>query len=300
MKTPVFPHMVVALVLSTIATLSAQNSANTTRPLEVSDNAAGIAKSSQASFPEGSSLASASVVQAAVSASPAFSDGKSANAAHEASVQKAGSAVDHKIAVASGARPYEVETNSLESGLVQMASVHRELGKRTEDASGVDCNAVSLSVEQRIKLDVSKVLQIVEAEVGANPSCACEIVKASITASEADVAQVVAIVETAIHAAPDSMRLISQCAIAMMPESIAEVQALLAELDPNTGDAEGTSSKSAKSADSAKSGKDAEVASIVAPPIENPLDRPFFPTFITPPVITPPMVTNVNPGRRPF
>jgi hypothetical protein len=300
MKTPVSPHMVVALVLSTIATLSAQNSASILRPLEFSDNAAGIAKRNKPSFTEGSALSSASVVQALVSAGPAFSEGQPPNAPQQASPQKVGSMGDHKVAVGAGAQPYEVEQNSLEAGLVRMASIHRESGKRTEDVAGVDCKAVSLSVEQRIKLDVSKVLQIVEAEVGANPSCACEIVKVSITACDADVAQVVAIVETAINAAPDSMRIISQCAIATMPESIAEVQALLAELDPNTGDADGYSSKSAKSAKSAKDGKDAEVASIVAPSFDNPLDRSFFPTFIPPPLITPPPVTDVNPGRRSF
>jgi hypothetical protein len=116
----------------------------------------------------------------------------------------------------------------------------------------------------------------------------------SITASNADVAKVVSIVETAINVAPDSMRIISQCAIATAPDSIAQVQALLAELDPNTGDGDGSSAKSAKSG---KDGKDAEVAAIVAPPIENPLDRPFFPTSI-PPVIIPPHVSNVNPGRH--
>lgn len=66
--------------------------------------------------------------------------------------------------------------------------------------------------------------------------------------------QVVSIVETPTHAAPESMRIISQCAIASMPESIVTVQALLAELDPSSGDAAGNSSKSAK--ESAKGAKD--------------------------------------------
>jgi hypothetical protein len=296
--------MVVALVLSTIASLSAQNSANTTRSPEFSENAELIAPKSQRSFTEGSSLLSPSVIQAVASARRALAEGKPAYSTQDTSPQDDGPAVDlkvvrnassfRKVAVGTGAQTYEIEANSLESGLAQMAAVHRESAKRTEAA---DCKAVALSVEQRIMLDVSKVLEIVESEVGANPSCACEIVKMAITASNADVAKVVSIVETAIIAAPDSMRIISQCAIATAPDSIAQVQALLAELDPNTGDADGYSSKSAKSA---KGAKDAEVAAIVAPPIENPLDRPFFPTFIPPPVIIPPHVTKVNPGGHRF
>ncbi len=312
MKTSVSPHMVVALVLSTIATLSAQNMANTTRFPEFSETAEAIAGNSQQSFTEGASLSDPSGTPAVESAQCIFADGKPAYSTQDAitldrrpsSQQKVESVVDlkvlrnpspyRKVAVSVRAQPYEIETDSLQNGLARMSAIYRESGKRAE---GADCRAVSLSVEQRIKLDVSKVLEIVEAEVGANSTCACEIVKMSIQASDADVALVVAIVETAITAAPDSMRIISQCAIATAPESIAEVQALLAELDPNTGDANGYSSKSAKSA---KGAKDAEVAAIVAPPIENPLDRPFFPTFIPPPVIIPPHVTNVNPGGHRF
>ena len=191
--------------------------------------------------------------------------------------------------VASGTQPYEIEENSPQNGLVRMSAVYRESAKSTSSA---DCPAISLSVEQRIQLDASKLLEIVESEIAANPACACEIVKKAIRASDADVTQVVSIVRTAIHAAPDSMRNISQCAIASMPESIIAVQALLAELDPRSGDSAGNSSKSAK--DSAKGAKD-QVASIVAPPIPNPLDLPPFPPFV-PPVIILPAVSDVNPG----
>jgi hypothetical protein len=191
-----------------------------------------------------------------------------------------------KAAVKAGPQPYEVETNSLQNGLAQISAIYRESGKPAETS---DCSSVALAVGQRIRLDSSKILEVVESEVAANPACACEIVKISIKSSEADVAQVVGIVEAAINAAPDSMRIISQCAIATMPESIAEVQALLAKLDPNSGD-DGYSSKSAKSAKGAKD----QVAAIVAPMVPNPLDLPPFPPVV-PPIIIPPVVSNVNP-----
>ena len=189
-----------------------------------------------------------------------------------------------KMAVSTKGQPYEVETDSLQTGLAMISAVYREAGKAAEST---DCESIALSVEQRVKLEPSKVLEIVEIEVGANPGCSCEIVKTAIKASEADVTTTVAIAEAAIHVSPESMRIISQCAIAAMPESIAGIQSLLARLDPNAGET-GYSSKSSKSAKSAK------VASIVAPPLPNPLDRPL-PPVIPPPPIFPPPVTRVDP-----
>lgn len=110
----------------------------------------------------------------------------------------------------------------------------------------VDCIALSQSVTLEVTADSSKVLEIVSKEVAAAPSCSCEIVKAAIKASEAESKTVAAIVEAAISAAPDQMRLISQCAIATAPDAIGDVQAVLAKLDPNSGDS-GISSKSSKS-----------------------------------------------------
>ena len=187
-----------------------------------------------------------------------------------------------KMAVSTQGQPYEVATDSLQTGLAMISAVYREAGKSEKST---DCEAIALSVEQRVKLEPSKVLEIVELEVGANPGCSCEIVKTAIKASEADATQTVAIAEAAIHVSPESMRIISQCAIAAMPESISGIQSLLARLDPNAGEI-GYSSKSSKSAKSAK------VASIVAPPLPNPLDRPLPPIF---PPIFPPPVTRVDP-----
>jgi hypothetical protein len=194
-----------------------------------------------------------------------------------------------KMAVGTQGQPYDVAADSLQNGLAMISAVYREAGK-SEKAT--DCQSIALSVEQRVKLDPSKVLEIVGLEAGANPDCSCEIVKTAIKASEADANQTVAIAEAAIHASPESMRIISQCAIAAMPESIAGVQSLLARLDPNCGET-GYSSKSAKSAKSAK------VAAITAPPLPNPLDRPP-PPILPPPPIFPPPVTRVDPCASAF
>jgi hypothetical protein len=189
-----------------------------------------------------------------------------------------------------------VSDEVIKKGLAKISAVYRETGK-TEQAA--DCSSISLSVEQRIKLDTSKLLEIVESEVAANPSCVCEVVKAAIKASDADVVAVVSIVEVAIAQAPESMRIATQCAIAAVPESIDGVQALLTKLDPNGGDG-------VYSAKSSKSSKDAKAA--IAPDnsvaeMANPLNFPgggIGPTItpgvpFIPPVILTPQVTVVDP-----
>lgn len=303
MKTPVFPHMVALLLLGTIAPLSAQNLVSTSRSSVISNKADALDGNSEPPFAQGSVLPGNYEVPALEKAQGELPDGKPVYAAQDvltldaraSSQRNVESVVDlnvlrdpspyRKVATSTGPRPYEISADILQTGLAKISSVYRESGKSEKAA---DCLAVALSVEQRVKLDVSQVLEIVGSEVGANPSCACEIVKMAITASDADVSLVVAIVEASITAAPDSMRIVSQCAIAAMPESIAGVQALLAKLDPNSGDAGSYSSKSSKSAKSAK------VAAIVTLITPNPLDRLHFPPVMPPPIIPPP-VTDVNP-----
>ncbi len=186
----------------------------------------------------------------------------------------------------------DIQATGVQSGLAQLAAAYREPGQASDTA---DCPSVVISVEQRIKLDPSTVLEIVESEISANPNCACEIVKIAITASGADVSLVGDITEVAITSAPQSMRMISQCAIAAKPEALTAVQAILAKLDPNSGDTD--SSKSAKSAKSGKDGNDA-IASEVTPPEEppNPLDTmiPNFPD-ISIPYMPPASVTEFSP-----
>ncbi len=183
----------------------------------------------------------------------------------------------------------DVQATGIKSGLAELAAAYREPGQASDTA---DCPSVAISVEQRVKLDPSTVLEIVESEISANPNCACEIVKIAITASGADVSLVGDIAEVAITSAPQSMRMISQCAIAAKPEALSAVQAILAKLDPNSGD-----TYSAKDAKSGKDAKDA-IASEVTPPEEppNPLDRvpPYFPPT-PPPYLPPPPVTNLSP-----
>ncbi len=180
----------------------------------------------------------------------------------------------------------DVQATGIQSGLAELAAAYREPGQASDSA---DCPSVAISVEQRIKLDPSAVLEIVESEISANPSCACEIVKTAIQASGADVSQVGYITEVAITSAPQSMRMISQCAIAAKPEALTAVQAILAKLDPNSGDT--------YSSKSSKSGKDAKAAIVTPPPVPpNPLDRivPYIPPYF-PPYFPPPEVTNPDP-----
>lgn len=306
MKTPVFPHMVAVLIIGTVTPLFAQTSVGTPRILEATRPFGSLTGNVDSHFSTTSVLTDQYEVPATEKVQGDLPDAKPVYAAQDSrtldpratTTQNVESVVDLsvlrnpspycKLAVSSTARKsYEIVGNSLQNGLARISAVYRESGK-PENSS--DCPAVSLSVEQRIKLDVSKTLEVVESEVSANPGCACEIVKASIAATEADVSMVVSIVQVAINAAPENMRIISQCAIAAMPESINEVQALLAQIDPNCGDAAAYSSKSSKSAKSAKRPKAAFVVAAVA----DPLDRLYMP--VTPPILTTRPVTNVDPS----
>lgn len=184
----------------------------------------------------------------------------------------------------------DVQASGIQSGLAELTAAYREPGQSSESA---DCPSVATSVEQRIKLDPSLVLEIVDSEISANPNCACEIVKTAIEASGADVSLVGYITETAITSAPQSMRMITQCAIAAKPEALSAVQAILAKLDPNSGDT--------YSSKGSKSGKDAKAAIVVPPPAPpNPLDRlypnipPFFPPYFPPPLVTDPDPTTAG------
>jgi hypothetical protein len=192
----------------------------------------------------------------------------------------------------------EVGTDGIKQDLALISATYRESGRREND-----CQRLALSVEQRIKLDSSDILEIVGNELKSNPSCTCEIIKAAIKAADADTELVVAIVETAIITSPESMRVASQCAIASAPESLAAVQALLSRYDANAGES-GDSSKSAKDS------KGAKVAAIESPDtvaaMPNPLDfpgqgpigpasggQPYLNPF--PPIVVTPPVTEVSP-----
>jgi hypothetical protein len=100
----------------------------------------------------------------------------------------------------------------------------------------VDCSKLSISLKEEISANQSLVLQIVERAVLTNPSCACEIVKASIQETKADSKLIASIVEVVGVAAPEQLRLAAQCAVAVAPDSLEDVQAVLAKLDPGTGD----------------------------------------------------------------
>jgi hypothetical protein len=169
----------------------------------------------------------------------------------------------------------------------------------------IDCLKLSLSVKNAVATEQSKVLEIVSNEVSSAPGCACEVVKAAIEGVNAKPEVVAAIVEAASTAAPEQMRTISQCAVAVAPDALAQVQMVVAKLDPNCGES-GTSAKGAK----------APVTEVAAMP--NPLDFPGQgpvgpipgsgpggatlipitpPVIVNPPdVVNPPVVTDTNPG----
>lgn len=164
-------------------------------------------------------------------------------------------------------------------------------------ASETDCLKLSVAVKHEISAEKAKVLEVVSREVAASSACACEIVKAAIEGSDAKPDTVASIVEAAATAVPDQMRLIAQCAVAVAPDALANVQALMAKLDPNRGES-GVSAKGAK----APAG---EVAAMPNPldfpgqgpvgPIQGgPGGSPLVPVF-PPVIINPPEVTEVNP-----
>jgi hypothetical protein len=127
-------------------------------------------------------------------------------------------------------------------------------------SAAVDCVKLSVSVKHAVAAERASVLEIVAAQINANPGCACEIVKAAIEGANADAVTVAAIVEAASVAAPDQMRLVAQCAVAVAPDALGKVQAMLAKLDPNKGEG--------------KSAKGAAEPAAEAAPSDNPLDFP--------------------------
>jgi hypothetical protein len=138
-----------------------------------------------------------------------------------------------------------------------------------ETPAAVDCAKISTSIKAEVAENQSLVLQIVDRAVRENPSCACEIVKASIVASNADHKLIASIVEVVATAAPDQMRIAAQCAVAVAPDALEDVQAVLAKLDPATGNG---------AADSAKGGVDKQP--VAADKTPNPLDFPIDPSGV--------------------
>ena len=189
------------------------------------------------------------------------------------------------------------DTNEIKKDLALISATYRVAGKRE-----TNCQTIALSIGQRINLDHSSVLEIVETEVKSNPSCACEIVKAAIHATDANPQLVVSILESVISAAPQSMLIATQCAIAAAPESLSSVQALLSKYEANAGDS-GYSSKSSKDAKSAKVANALMPNTVAA--IPNPLDFPGLgpigparglqPSFAPLPPIIVSLVTQVGP-----
>lgn len=98
------------------------------------------------------------------------------------------------------------------------------------------CTLEIASLRAEIEKRPSSLLELVESAVRTYPSCSCEVVKASIEAGKANPETVAAIVEAAGITSPENLRLIAQCAVAVAPDALDEVQAVLAKLDPSTGE----------------------------------------------------------------
>lgn len=132
-----------------------------------------------------------------------------------------------------------------------------------EKAPAVDCSKMLSSFKTEVSSNQSFVLQLVERAVRENPSCACEIVKVAIQATNAESKLIASIVEVVGTSAPEQLRIAAQCAVAVAPDSLEAVQAVLAKLDPGTGNAKQGSEKGGTEKDS-DSGDD----------LPNPLDFP--------------------------
>lgn len=162
----------------------------------------------------------------------------------------------------------------------QFALIGAALGLLSSGAyADVDCQKLSASVKEAISADQSSVLEVVQTQVSANPGCACEVVKAAIEASNADAAAVASIVESASTAAPEQMRLVSQCAVAVAPDALSNVQAVLAKLDPSSGE----SADVAYSAKGGKGGMVTETASDLGNPLDFPGQSPGQPPVVVGP-----------------
>lgn len=306
MKHQAFPHAAVVAMIALIPPLSAQNlvscpnfATGCAKPAGMQEESGRFGNSGESALPGGYEVPAMDKVPGEVTDEPAVFHAQDALSLKDKTFRPRDyqsllkldvlrrPSPFRKLLASSRLQPYEVATDSLQSGLAEISAAYREAGKSEPSA---DCSTISRSLAHRAQAEPEKLLEAVEREVAANPNCACEVVKAAITDSEADTEQVVAIAETAIHAAPDAMRIISQCAIAASPESISAIQAMLTRIDPNAGET-GYSAKSSKSA------KGEKVSSVVAPPLPNPLDLPPSGPPIPPPPIYPPKVTEVDPCR---
>ena len=183
-------------------------------------------------------------------------------------------------------------------GVTAIATLHAEEQAKPAIQAVDSCGSVYKHVSARVAGDPGRIVEIVSNEVATNQSCSCEVVKAAIDQSKPDAETVAAIVEAVILAAPEHLRIIAQCAIAVASDAIVDVQAVLARLDPNSGENAAHGNKSPKAAIG-------EVAQMPNP-LDFPGQGPVGPTPggpgglpLIPPlfpfVINPPVVTNVNP-----
>ena len=68
---------------------------------------------------------------------------------------------------------------------IYFAVMSLALGSLSASAA-VDCVKLSVSVKHAVAAERASVLEIVTAQINANPGCACEVVKAAIEGAHAD------------------------------------------------------------------------------------------------------------------
>ncbi len=160
-------------------------------------------------------------------------------------------------------------------GVTAISNLHSEELTKPANPLVDPCVGIYQRVTTLVASEPERVVEIVSTEVAANQSCSCEVVKAAIKQSKPEVTVVAAIVEAAILAAPEQMRITAQCAIAAAPDATAEVNSVVARLDPNSGDGATQGAKSAIRED-AKSGIGENPRSGISDVahVPNPLDFP--------------------------
>lgn len=318
--TPPVNSLTVALLLSTIAPLSAQNLESNTQPPVSSLKSAAPQHPDAARFRHGTPLpgtyevpdlkhvectikeqANAIRTQNPVSLAELDHQKLDVESVVDLDVLRQPSPYRNKV-ILNVKRPYQIETDGLNQALREISAIYRQAGSPPTETG---CNTIGISVSQRIRMEPSTALEIVEFEISANPGCACEIVKAAITATATTPQEAAAIVETAILAAPDSIRIVSQCAIATMPESLAAVQTLLTAMAPHSAalgnPAETATASNSNTATNTATATNSDSARQSPPanarqPLPNPLDPPSAEAPHPPRSFTPPVASSTITG----
>lgn len=106
-------------------------------------------------------------------------------------------------------------------------------------SAATDSVALCRTVNLEVTAEKARVVEIVTKYAAAAPEYASEVVKTAIKASDADEKTVAAIVEAAIKASAADKKAVDaivKAAIATAPDAASDIQAVIARLDPNSGE----------------------------------------------------------------